>query len=153
METRSKSLEETREIARIFLNNLPKTEERALLVGLVGNLGSGKTTFTQQVAEILGVGEQITSPTFVIEKIYELPEAFSGFKKLIHIDAYRLDKGEELLKIGFEDIVKDKENLILMEWPERVEDALSPNYPKINFEFIDEETRSIEILWLKPNEN
>lgn len=115
---------------------------KAQVFGLAGNLGSGKTTFTQAVAKALGVNEGVTSPTFVIEKIYKL----SGqvFDRLIHIDAYRLESGRELLQLGWHEISSDPKNLIMIEWPERVADILPADLKKINFAFIDEKTREIE---------
>ena len=65
--------------------------------------------------------------------------------KLIHIDAYRLDLGRELLSLGFEEIIKDPKNLILIEWPERVVEILPKNLIKINFKFISETEREIEL--------
>jgi len=147
----SKSVEETNKIAEDFLIKISgiafdKNEtKRATVVGLFGDLGSGKTTFTQAVGRKLGITEFITSPTFVIEKIYKLDEKF-GFKNLIHIDAYRLDSGHELSVLGFERILEDKDNLILIEWPERVIDILPADVIKLNFKFISENEREIEMI-------
>lgn len=95
----------------------------ATLVTLSGDLGAGKTAFTKVVATALGVTETVTSPTFVLEKIYALPES-APFKRLIHIDAYRLEGGAELAPLGFDEVMKDSSNLILLEWPEKVRDGL-----------------------------
>lgn len=163
----SKSVEETNKIAGDFLKKIanplsrPKDNE-ALVVGLFGDLGSGKTTFTQALGKLLGVSEVMTSPTFVIEKIYLLKifekplenplhltqtnhseEIPVIFQKLIHIDAYRLEKGKELQSLGFEELLKDPKNLILIEWPERVVDILPPDLVKINFKFVSEFEREI----------
>jgi tRNA threonylcarbamoyladenosine biosynthesis protein TsaE len=144
----SKSVVETNKIAGDFLNSLgrPQSNE-ALVVGLFGDLGSGKTTFTQALGKLLGVSEVMTSPTFVIEKIYLLKnhseEIPVVFKRLIHIDAYRLEKGKELQSLGFAEILKDPKNLILIEWPERVVDILPPDLIKINFKFVSEFEREI----------
>lgn len=160
MEIVSKNTEETRIIAKNFLQNLKQTKNKALVVGLHGNLGSGKTTFVQFIAEELGIEGNITSPTFVIEKIYPVKfrQRRMGFnrasetenhnwpKKLIHIDAYRLKNGDELKTLGFEEILKDSENLIMIEWPENVFDALPEDILKIEFEFIDENTRRIKVI-------
>ncbi len=140
----SKSVEETNKIAKDFLNSLgrPQSNE-ALVVGLFGDLGSGKTTFTQALGDLLGVQETMTSPTFVIEKIYLL-DGKNNFNKLIHIDAYRLEFGKELTSLGFAEIARDPKNLILIEWPERVADILPADLVKINFKFISEFEREIE---------
>jgi tRNA threonylcarbamoyl adenosine modification protein YjeE len=108
-------------------------------------LGSGKTTFTKEVASLLGIKkEEVTSPTFVIEKIYAIQH--KDFTHLIHIDAYRLEKSEELLHLGWEEITKDKNNLIFVEWGEKVKNILPRETKTIRFEFIDENTRTIELL-------
>ena len=131
-----------------------KGREGATGVGLQGDLGSGKTSFVQGVARALGVAEHVTSPTFILERIYKLPIpkpntynlSPTTFSHLIHIDAYRLDSVEELAHLGFEELTKEKENLILIEWPERVAHALPKNMLTIKFEFIDENIRKIEML-------
>ncbi len=139
----SKNNEETLEVAKKFLAKISKNKKnKATVVGLFGDLGSSKTTFTQNLAKVLGVTETVTSPTFVLEKIYLL-NGKKKFKKLIHIDAYRLESGKELLSLGFVEIAKDPENLILVEWPERVMDILSKDLVKIKFNFIDEFKREI----------
>ncbi|MDO8604499.1 MAG: tRNA (adenosine(37)-N6)-threonylcarbamoyltransferase complex ATPase subunit type 1 TsaE, partial [bacterium] len=105
------------------------------------NLGSGKTTFVQCLAEALGVREHITSPTFVIMKSYKLTA--NSYKFLVHIDAYRLKNGEELRKLGFEELLHDPTNLILVEWADRVADILPTDCNKLTFEFVDEKTRKV----------
>ena len=116
----------------------------ATLVTLSGDLGAGKTAFTKAVAKVLGVSEELTSPTFVLEKIYKLAD--KPWKHLIHIDAYRLDGGHELLAIGFDGICRDAGNLILLEWPEKVPSALEGKKSfAMQFKHIDESTR--EISW------
>ena len=116
----------------------------ATVLGLSGDLGAGKTTFTQALAGILGVKESVTSPTFVIEKVYDLTEPhLFGFKKLIHIDAYRLDSGTELLSLGFKELLEDQNNLIIVEWPERVADVLPQGTKILKFTFINETTREV----------
>lgn len=140
----SKSVEETDKIAQDFLNKISEIKkDKATVAGLFGDLGSGKTTFTQALGKHLGVGEVMTSPTFVIEKRYDLGGT-CGFKKLIHIDAYRLDSGSEILKLNFQEDLNNPDNLILIEWPERVEGAMPADIIKINFKFISEFEREIE---------
>ncbi len=144
MKVVSQSLEETKVVAEDFLNILRKQNGTgAKTVGLIGDLGAGKTTFVQAIGKILGVTEFMTSPTFVIEKIYSLPPE-SIWQKLLHIDAYRLQDGEELLKLNFQEELENSKNLILIEWPENVVSALPQKYEKIYFKFIDENRREIE---------
>lgn len=112
------------EAARFVRSLAPRTEG-ATLVTLSGELGAGKTAFVQAVARTWGVEETVSSPTFVLEKIYALPNG-SVFKRLVHIDAYRLEKGSDLAPIGFDELMQDKGNVVFLEWPERVADALPP---------------------------
>ncbi len=99
---------------------------QATVIALQGDLGAGKTTFAQGFGKILGVEENMPSPTFVIMRSYEVdPSTSSGqawhrFKKLIHIDAYRLEHEAELLHLGWEALLADPTNIILVEWPEKV---------------------------------
>lgn len=109
--------------ATAFAGGLAPRTDRATLVTLSGELGAGKTAFTQSVAKALGITDAVTSPTFVLEKIYALP-AQASFTHLIHIDAYRLTDGAELAALGFDEAMSGAENLIMLEWPERVADML-----------------------------
>ncbi|PCI29009.1 tRNA (adenosine(37)-N6)-threonylcarbamoyltransferase complex ATPase subunit type 1 TsaE [Candidatus Wolfebacteria bacterium] len=138
----SHGLDETRNIAKDFVDGL-SVGNGATVVGLAGDLGSGKTTFVQAVAEALGVGETVTSPTFVIMKVYKLPS--TNYQLLIHIDAYRLESAHELEVLGWDNIVSDPKNLILIEWPENVEDILEKDIQKIDFKFVSENEREINI--------
>jgi tRNA threonylcarbamoyladenosine biosynthesis protein TsaE len=140
MKVLSKSAEETGEVARQFVNSL-KSGNTATTVGLFGDLGSGKTTFSQALGKHLGITEFMTSPTFTIMKSYAIN--FLNFSTLVHIDAYRLEKAHELEVLGFKDLLKDPKNLIVIEWPERVSDILPADLIKIYFKFISENEREI----------
>lgn len=122
MERRIHTLGELEEEAVTVINTLIPQKE-ATLITLSGELGAGKTAFTKAVAKVLGVEEVVTSPTFVLEKLYQL-NGRTTFKKLVHIDAYRLEKGTELSALGFDALMQDPQNLILLEWPEKVAEAL-----------------------------
>lgn len=135
----SKSLGDTEKIAAEWLASLPKKDNEALVVGLSGNLGSGKTTFIQAVARGLGVKENVTSPTFVIEKIYKTNN--KEFPWLVHIDAYRIESAREMEVLGFEELVEDPNNLILIEWPENVKEILPESALTIKCEFVSENER------------
>lgn len=130
MELVVKSREELAATAKAFLARIRPQEAAATLVTLAGELGAGKTALVQEIARALGVGEHVTSPTFVLEKIYQLPsdsaqgEKGKAFSRLVHIDAYRLSSGKELAPLGFDEIMKDPRNLVMLEWPERVREAL-----------------------------
>jgi tRNA threonylcarbamoyladenosine biosynthesis protein TsaE len=122
-----KNLEELEAAARELLKGLTPSPTGATLITLSGELGAGKTAFTQALARALGVSENVTSPTFVLEKIYALPEG-GNFKHLVHIDAYRLDSDNELGALGFKEVMRDSNNLVVLEWPERVAGGLPPAY-------------------------
>ncbi len=140
MKVISKSLSDTRDTARLVLDSLAAGTE-AGVVALQGDLGAGKTAFTQEVGKLLGITEGMQSPTFVIMKIY--PIDFKGFKNFIHIDAYRLEHESELLHLGWQELIREPENLIFIEWPERVAGIMPESAKTINFTFIDEVTREI----------
>ncbi|MES2314598.1 MAG: tRNA (adenosine(37)-N6)-threonylcarbamoyltransferase complex ATPase subunit type 1 TsaE [Patescibacteria group bacterium] len=131
----SHSLNETKQIAKNWLVSISNTyanHNGALIVGLSGHLGAGKTAFTKSVAEVLGITDHVTSPTFVIMKIYEINDQVTmtndqkarhvdvPWRKLIHIDAYRLEGTEQLQVLEWEKLLADRDNLILIEWPENV---------------------------------
>ncbi|MDE1944483.1 MAG: tRNA (adenosine(37)-N6)-threonylcarbamoyltransferase complex ATPase subunit type 1 TsaE, partial [Patescibacteria group bacterium] len=117
-----RTLEELAAEAKRFALAVKPKERSATLVTLSGELGAGKTAFAGAVAKALGVGEAVTSPTFVLEKIYALPvcDIERGFDRLVHIDAYRLAGAAELAPLGFDELMRDAGNLILLEWPEQV---------------------------------
>lgn len=139
----SNSPEETQEIAREFVQMLKKGDS-ATVIALVGDLGSGKTSFSQFVGEALGVHDPIQSPTFLIEKIYELKRA--PWEHMVHIDAYRLESEQELLDLGWEKIISRSENIVLVEWADKVMSILPPHTYHIVLTHVDETKREIEIL-------
>jgi tRNA threonylcarbamoyladenosine biosynthesis protein TsaE len=94
----------------------------AAVLGLSGELGAGKTALTQEIARQLGVTETVTSPTFVIAKTY--PTARSRFKKLVHVDAYRLESPEEVKGLRWGELLADPEALVVVEWPEKLGEAM-----------------------------
>ena len=104
---------------------------KATVVALQGELGSGKTAFAKALGKMMGINEHIVSPTFVIMKSYDID--WKGFKKLIHVDAYRLESESELLNLGWNELVENPQHLILIEWPERVEGILPKDSRRIFF--------------------
>ncbi len=134
------NLADLQEEARQYIKDLAP-RDGATIVGLSGNLGAGKTAFTKEVAKLLGIEDDVTSPTFVIQKSY--PIDFQGFTEFIHIDAYRLETGEEMKPLKFESTLQKKTNLIFIEWPEHIFSILPEEIKKIEFETIDESTRKL----------
>ncbi|MEO8638256.1 MAG: tRNA (adenosine(37)-N6)-threonylcarbamoyltransferase complex ATPase subunit type 1 TsaE [Candidatus Taylorbacteria bacterium] len=137
------SLEELQEVARSILSGIKPRKRGATVFALSGDLGSGKTAFVKIAGKYFGIKETITSPTFLILKSYKL--VANSFKLLHHIDAYRLEKGEELMRLRFGELLNDPKNIIFIEWSEHVANVV-PKYAKqISFLFIDELTRQIEV--------
>ncbi|MCC7469560.1 MAG: tRNA (adenosine(37)-N6)-threonylcarbamoyltransferase complex ATPase subunit type 1 TsaE [Bacteroidetes bacterium] len=140
MEILSRSAEETKNLAKEFVKNMKETGP--LIVELVGDLGAGKTTFMKGVGEFLGIKEDIVSPTFLIQRNYDID--FLDFKKLIHIDAYRIEEAKELSTIDWENYSSKKENLIFIEWSQNLKRDLESSY-KIFFSYVNENERKIII--------
>lgn len=128
----SKSPKETKSIAEKLARKL----KSGAVLALIGDLGGGKTTFAQGFAKGLGIKEKILSPTFVIMK---------KFNNFYHIDCYRLKNERDLLDLGFKDILKDKKNVVLIEWPERIKKILPKRTIKVSFKFLNDKEREIEI--------
>lgn len=152
MKWTAKNLSDLEKIAENVLEMARKmaTENNeAVVLALHGNLGAGKTTFTKSLAKILGITESVTSPTFVIQKNFDIP-ADNGFdatpfEKLIHIDTYRIDLEDELAHLGWHDNLLRASNLISVEWPENIPNLLPENTISIYFDHVDETTRTVEI--------
>lgn len=105
-----------------------------------GNLGSGKTTFIQGLAKGLGIKRRIISPTFIIVRHF-------SFKKgnFYHIDLYRTETKNDLLSVGLDEIIEDKNNIIALEWAEKMNDFLPEKRYEIHCNYLDEDKREIKI--------
>lgn len=139
MEHTTENAEETKKLGREFGDTL-KGEE---VIALSGEMGAGKTTFVQGLAESVSGLTRIISPTFILMREY--PNKFGG--NLYHIDLYRLGGNieRELANLGITDFLKDKKNIILVEWADKAKDYLPKNTKWVKFEHIDENTRRILI--------
>ena len=104
------------------------------IICLSGELGAGKTTFTQGLLKGLKIKGPYTSPTFVIMKKYG--------KNIYHIDAYRINS-HDIIELGWEEIIADKKNIIIVEWADRICDIIPKDALWIGFEWEDEEKRKI----------
>lgn len=124
-----------------------KKAKDAVVIGLEGELGGGKTTFAQFFAKALGIKEKIQSPTFVIQKIYKLYGSPTSvkFRHFIHIDAYRIKNFKELLALGWKEIISAPQNIVLVEWADRVKKILPQKRVQIKFKVVDDKTRRITI--------
>lgn len=143
----TKSPEETRELAKEFMRGLlvvegPERFEGAMIIELIGDLGAGKTTFMSGVGEFLGVKQPIISPTFLIQRNYDIAEGHP-WKKLVHLDAYRIENESELEGINWAEYSKDPDNIIFIEWPANMRTDLHPTY-RIEFSHVSETEREIK---------
>jgi tRNA threonylcarbamoyladenosine biosynthesis protein TsaE len=138
----SQSSLETQEIAKNIAQEI-LTNKRANLVLLEGELGGGKTTFSQGFMAGLGIIENITSPTFVIMKSYTIP---NSEYKIYHLDLYRLNQEWEVLDLGIIDLIQNPKNIMLIEWASKTP-KLWENLPNtmIKFEVINPTERVITI--------
>jgi len=130
VETKKSTLDEFKTEAITFASKL-NVNKKATVVALHGDLGSGKTTFTQFVAEFFGVKDIVVSPTFLIQKKYALNNGI--FSNLIHIDAYRLEDASQLEVLDWSDISSNPLNLIFIEWAENVSELLGKDTEHIYF--------------------
>ena len=133
-------MKNTQMIKNIYLNNDQETREIGFKLGkllkpgsivcLIGDLGAGKTTMTQSLAEALEVDDYITSPTFTIVNQYE------GKMPLYHFDVYRIGCSEEMYDIGFEEYING-DGVCIIEWANIIEDILPDEYLKIELNYKD----------------
>lgn len=129
----SESKEDTFKLGKEFAKKLKQGD----VVGLIGELGSGKTVFTKGIAEGLGIDQMnVTSPTFTIINEYE------GKLKLFHFDLYRINSTDELESLGYEEYFYN-EGVVVIEWAEKCIDVLPPGCYLIYFEYIDENKRKL----------
>ncbi len=139
-------IQELENIAREILSKAEKIKKNnsATLLTLSGTLGAGKTTLSQEIGKILGVTESIISPTFVIMKKYKINNKKYKWLRLIHIDLYRLKNSNELRILGWQELLTDQNNLVIVEWPEQVPGAIPEHALNIKLDHKDEETRKIK---------
>jgi len=121
--------------------------KQAITITLEGDLGAGKTTFIQGLAKGLGIKEQITSPTYVLVKKYKIPasDSLPVFRYFYHLDCYRIEKSWQISELGFEEIINNPQNIVAIEWPERIAEILPEDKIVIKSEGIDEDKRKIII--------
>ncbi len=140
---------ETREAAKAVSGEIvSKHSSGPVFVGLVGDLGAGKTTFMKGVAEFFSVSDTVSSPTFVIQKIYEIPEENRetknhSFKRLVHMDMYRLENEEDLKAIDWEFYKSSPENILFVEWPNQIWKAVPEGMIEIKIEHLEGDKRKI----------
>lgn len=116
------------------IEKTPRTNG-AYILALEGDLGAGKTTFTQALAKGFWILNTIQSPTYVLMRSYDVPPPPAGgwLTRLVHIDAYRLEKPEEFMALKPAEFLQDPHALVVVEWPERLQDMLPP--PDLTIKF------------------
>ena len=119
-----------------------KTLHGGEVICLYGDLGHGKTTFTQGLAKGLGVTRIVNSPTFIIMRSYKLPNE----KTLYHVDLYRLEHEQEMIDIGLSDLMHNPDTIVVIEWPEKLGKLLPSRRIDVKFVYQNEEKRQIEII-------
>lgn len=134
-----KNEQEMKSFAKSFSRDLAECR----VLALYGDLGSGKTTFVQGLAEGLGIERRILSPTFVFQRSYEVKN--KSFSRLHHLDLYRLSDLKDAKSIGIEELFSEKNSVIAIEWPEIVEKLLPRETVKIRFKKTSESERELTV--------
>lgn len=128
------SFEETQRLGKDFAKSLRAGD----IVCLYGDLGSGKTTFVQGLAKGLGIKNRIISPTFVIVRSYKL-KVISFY----HIDLYRTQSERDIEGLGIEEIINNENNIVVIEWAEKLGNYLPKKRIDIHFFYENENRRKI----------
>lgn len=137
-----KNLDAMRKFAAEFAASLKGGE----VIGLVGDLGAGKTTFTQALAAAFGVEREVKSPTFTLMQLYPTGVAARdrGVSLLCHVDAYRTEDEAELFGIGLEEYIADPHCVTVVEWADRAPSLHGlPNFRELTFSFGEGEEREV----------
>lgn len=132
------NFDEINKLAVFFGKNLQKGD----VIALIGDLGTGKTSFVQKFAKALGVEENVKSPTFN----YVL-EYHSGRVPFYHFDVYRISEPMEIYELGYEEYM-DGEGIAIIEWANLIESELPKEYIEINLYHYTEDTRQVEIKYI-----
>lgn len=136
----TKSVSETQQIAVDFLSQL----EDGVVVALVGELGSGKTTFVQAIGQALGV-PRVISPTYNIVKHYHLEGKQGQIENLVHLDLYRLGGPEEARSFDLGEIFSQPHDLVMVEWAEKAKKLLPQPHYWVEFKHLGADEREIII--------
>jgi tRNA threonylcarbamoyladenosine biosynthesis protein TsaE len=129
----------TQELGRNFAKTLKKGD----VIRLYGDLGSGKTTFVQGLAQGLGIKNRIISPTFMIVRNYRIKKNDSKIKRFYHIDLYRMENEKDIESLGIEEIIDDKESIAVIEWAEKLKKCCPDKGIGIEFFYEKNDTRRI----------
>ena len=119
--------------ARRTIEKLLRAGHRPLVIALSGELGSGKTTFVQGLARALGIRSKLQSPTFVLAKWYRFGPRRGGFRRFIHVDAYRLRGAGEARAMGLTHTLGDRDAIVVIEWAERIRKLIPQRAVQVRF--------------------
>ena len=144
MEIVTKSARETQKLGEKIGNKLI-INHQPLIIALYGDLGSGKTTFMQGLALGLGIKKRVLSPTFIIMRQYPISSIKYLVSNLIHVDLYRIKDEKDVESLGLQELWSDPNNVIAIEWPEKIEKILPEKRTNIYFEYLGEDKRKIRI--------
>lgn len=100
------------------------------VLALSGELGAGKTTFVQALAREMHISKPLQSPTFALLKAYDLPVPVNGISRLLHVDAYRIEKEADLVPLDLDEELADGKSLLVIEWPEKIPQWIAAHKPK-----------------------
>jgi len=129
-------------------------KRNALVLGLRGDLGGGKTTFLQGFAKGLRIKDRILSPTFVILKKFSIPKSKNQrFQSFYHIDCYRISSLKEISNLGFKKIISNPKNIVAIEWAERILKILPKDTLLLKFCFVGLKKRKISCDIIKNKVN
>jgi len=134
---------QTRKLGKLLAEEILTTTPlgKAVVIGLEGDLGGGKTTFLKGFARGLKISKKILSPTFVIMKRFVIKNR--NFKNFYHIDCYRIEEIKEILNLGFKEIASDPQNIVAVEWADKIRKILPKDTIIFQFEFINKNKREI----------
>lgn len=141
---------EMKNAAGRILKTLLAKKSRPIVLALEGELGSGKTTFVQGLARSLGVRGKIQSPTFVLAKWHKLSRRHDPLRRLVHIDAYRLESSAEAERLGLRGILRDPDALVVVEWADRIRKLIPGNAVWIKFRHRVKNSRTIAVRMTNP---
>jgi tRNA threonylcarbamoyladenosine biosynthesis protein TsaE len=140
-----------------FLEDIAATREQAFslagklkggeVICLYGELGSGKTTFVQDLAIALKVPDRINSPTFNILKVYAIKSSKEKIRRIYHVDCYRLEDQADILKLGFKEWIADQEGVVMIEWADKIKNILPAKRIDIYFKIRGTNSRKMIIKY------
>lgn len=120
------------------------SNSHATVIAFSGDLGAGKTTLVQEIARQLGVAHTLQSPTFVIYKKYSLIQEQLPWTILIHGDMYRLESANEILSLGWDELLADPKNLLCIEWPENIISEIPDDVFNVSLSYQGNSSRKID---------